>query len=632
MCGITGRIARHKDLTSAVRKSDLAILNSMTDIMVHRGPDDRGTHVDQINGNSLVSLGFRRLSIVDLNTGHQPMTSSDERYTIVFNGEIYNHKALREELRGMGVKFNTKSDTEVIIESWRKWGKDCFRRFNGMFGFALFDRKDQTLTIARDPFGKKPIFILDSVIEGKPVFAFSSEVESILEIPGLKPELDVSSVFRYLTWRYVPGPDTMFKGIRKLAPGTFLQWKDWKIKEERFWHAPAESGITADFKGDAVAKFREIFRDAVALRLQADVPVGAFLSGGLDSTSVVSGIAADERVDLHTYSAGFLDDENSEYEAAKMVGEFFKTKHRHIVTRPEDLVGDIPKLSRVRGSPVTEPADLPIYRMSLEAAKEVKVVLTGDGADEVFAGYPKHVLESRWPLISALGNLPMAKSAIRTAAKLMPQHSARLGRLNFTLSQPDFQSRMVSWFGSLSNEERDRFWTGPKVLHALDPRPFNSADKVNSLRQILHFDQTSWLPDNMCERMDSMSMAASIEVRSPFLDTRLADFSATLPDDWLIKGKVTKRIVRESMRGTIPDSVLTKKKIGFRMPVADWMRGPLRESFNDQVTGSDSVIGQYIDRKAVNGMMADHMAERGNYEKTLWSLYTLEVFLRQFFK
>lgn len=623
MCGITGWIG----LTG-----DDAALRAMTGVIAHRGPDGEGQVLLPLGEGRTAALGHRRLAIIDLATGDQPMQSHDGRFTIVFNGEIYNYLELQDELRARGAVLRTPSDTEVILEAWRAWGPGCLGRFRGMFAFALHDRTDNSVVLARDPFGKKPVFYTALPAGGGEGIVFGSEITAVLAHPGIRADLDVESLHDYLCWRYVPGPHTFFRGIRKLVPGGMIRWQDGRWTESRYWTPPeADGGGRLPVPADPVEGFLAVFDAAVRLRMRADVPVGAFLSGGLDSSSIVATLRHLGVPEIRTFSVGFRGDAGAELPAAAETARLLGTIHTPVELETVQMLDLLPMLSRHRGAPLSETADMPIYMMSLAAARDVKVVLSGEGSDELFAGYPKHLAEAHLGRFAAPGLTALAGRAMQAAAALAPGPARRLGIAGQALGERDFEARMVRWFGAISPTARARLWTGPAGTRAPDRMPFAAAPGASALRRVLHFDQTSWLPDNLLERMDSMTMAASIEARAPFMDVRLAEYAASLPEHWRIRGRTTKRIVREALRPRLPAAVVRRPKNGFRMPVGAWFRGPLRGRFDDLLLGPDAVTRGHLDPAVLRRLAQEHADGTGDHAKTLWSLFALETFLREFF-
>ncbi|MBX3596111.1 MAG: asparagine synthase (glutamine-hydrolyzing) [Rhizobiaceae bacterium] len=622
MCGIAGWMGP---------PAEVGVLQRMTDMVRHRGPNGEGQIILPLTGGNVAALGHRRLSIIDLAGGAQPMASHDGRYTIVFNGEIYNYIEIRDELVSRGARFETRSDTEVILEAWREWGPDALVRFRGMFAFALYDNAERQVVLARDQFGKKPLYIYDGQFGSSRCLVFGSEISALLVHPSVRRELDIDTLFQYLCQRYAPGPFTFFKGITKIPPGSYMVWKNGVIETHRYWTAPEETLANVSEIDDPVGAFREIFDEAVRIRLRADVPVGAFLSSGLDSTAIVASLAHLGAQNIHTFSVGFRNDPKSELPAAAATAKILGTLHKPLEIDSDSLTALLPMLSKHRGAPIAEPADLPIYLMSMEAAKYVKVVLSGEGSDEMFAGYPKHLVERYFGGLPTPGLLSVAGKAMLAATSIFPARSRRLHLAARAMSAKDFDERMVRWFGAITSAERDELWIGPNVSRPAERRPFEAANGTSALRRVLHFDQTSWLPDNLLDRMDVMTMAASIEGRTPFMDVKLAEFAATLPDHWRIGGRVTKRIVRTALSERIPPEVLNRPKNGFRLPVTQWFQQNLREPSRDLLLASDSRSGEYLDRKIVGQILDEHVSGRKNHDKTLWALFALETFMREFF-
>ncbi len=621
MCGIAGWIGLGEGLRT---------LTAMTGAIAHRGPDGEGAVLLPVERGLTAGLGHRRLSIIDLATGAQPMESHDGRFTIVFNGEIYNYVELRHELRERGATFRSHSDTEVILEAWRLWGEESLNRLRGMFAFALHDRDDQSVVLARDPFGKKPVFFTAIQQRGGEGLVFASEITGLLAHPAVACDLDPAALHDYLCWRYVPGPNTFFRAIRKLGPGSLIHWKAGIWREMRYWTPPEARQDDHPPPADPVGEFLEIFDESVRLRMRADVPVGAFLSSGLDSSSIVATLRHLGIPEIRTFSVGFRGDLDAELPAAAETARLFGTIHTPVELETDQMLGLLPKLSWHRGAPLSETADMPIYMMSLEAARHVKVVLSGEGSDELFAGYPKHLAEAHLGVLGGAGRRP-AGVLLGAMAHAFPRRGRRFAIAGRALRETVFEERMVRWFGALTPAERRGMWRGPIPEQSRSVMPFSAAPDASPLRRILHFDQTSWLPDNLLERMDSMTMAASIEARAPFMDVRLGEYAARLPDNWRIKGMTSKRIVREALRPRLPEAVLTRPKNGFRMPVAAWFRGPLREQFHDLLLAPDAVSRPYLDANVLRRLIDDHAGGGQDHSKTLWSFFAMEVFLRAFF-
>lgn len=622
MCGIAGWIARRDS------SPDAAVLQAMTDALAHRGPDGEGAFIaDTRDGEHRAGLGHRRLAIIDLAAGQQPMHSADGLTSIVFNGEIYNFRSLREELRQSGGNFRTNSDTEVLLEAYRLWGPECVGRLRGMFAFAIWDARREELIFARDGFGKKPLYLLEA--EG--LLLFASEIKAILAGSNRRPALDRASVLDYLVYRYVPGPFTLFEGVTKLPPGSIGIWRRGTLSISRFYDPP-DGSVRPSFPrgGDPVPAFLEALDDAVAARMISDVPFGAFLSGGLDSSAVVALMSRHSGSPVNTFSVGFAEADYSELGHAERVARAFGTNHHPLEVSASGLMEHLPALIGFRDAPVAEPSDIPIYLISREAAKTVKMVLTGEGADEILAGYPKHRFE---PLAAAYQSMVPTTAHRRLLAPLvraLPYRFRRLKTLAANIGLRDRRERLPRWFGALSFTERERLAGGLGPPREPDSRPFAAAKGQSPLRRALYFDQTSWLPDNLLERGDRMSMAASIEVRMPFMDTGLAALVADFPDTARLKGCTQKAVLRRAMTGILPSEILARPKVGFRVPVNEWFRGPMRDYVHDHLLGSGSATRDLFDRPTLAGFLDEHMTGRQNHEKLIWTLLNLELFQRRF--
>ncbi len=620
MCGIAGYVAagNRGELGSALR--------AMSASLAHRGPDDEGfLETVTRDGGRRIGLGHRRLSIIDLSTGHQPMGNEDGSVQIVFNGEIYNFPQLREELIACGHEFRTRSDTETIVHAYEQWGPDCLTRFRGMFAFALWDARRERLFLARDRYGKKPLFIHEA--EG--LLLFASEIKAILTFPGVRRRVDRGALWDYFAYRYVPAPATLLQGIRKLMPGSYLLWERGRVRQRPYF-VPDDARPSAlePAAGDTVGAFLGQLDEAVRIRMISDVPFGAFLSGGLDSSAVVAMMSRHSTQPLKTFSVGFAESAYSELAHARAIADRFHTDHHELTVSQEHLMEHLPALVRYRDAPVAEPSDIPIFLLAREARRTVKMVLTGEGADEFLGGYPKHVLER---YVGAYQGLPAAvrRGLIEPLASALPYGFRRVKTAVANLALADPRERLPRWFGALSSAERCRLTrVQPPLIDP--PRAWLEACRGRSaLRGILYFDQASWLADNLLERGDRMSMAASLEARMPFMDHQLAAFVCGLPDEWRVRGLTTKRILREAMRRVLPREILERPKIGFRVPVNEWFRGSMRGYLTEHLLGPDSRTREYYRPQALRSYVEEHVAGRRNHEKLLWSLLTLEIWHRE---
>lgn len=624
MCGIAGY------LTSAFVPDLQNALRGMAAAIAHRGPDDEGFYeTNTSNGQHRLGLSHRRLSIIDLSTGHQPMGNEDGAVQIVFNGEIYNYKGLRNELLALGHIFATNSDTETIVHAYEQWGTACVERFNGMFAFAIWDDHKQRLFLARDRFGKKPFYFRKT----GDTLLFASEVKAILSFPGVSARVNKAALWDYFSYRYVPAPATLFDGIEKLMPGTFAVWEAGQLTEHTYYLPPdREALVSAETMTDPVDGFLKSLDRAVAMRMMSDVPFGAFLSGGLDSSAVVGLMSQHSKLAINTFSVGFAESQFSELAYAKVIANQFKTDHHELTVSSADIMQHLPALVRFRDAPVAEPSDIPIYLLALEASRTVKMVLTGEGADEFLGGYPKHVYERYLGHYQCLPAFFKDK-LIEPFIDGLPYSFRRAKTLIANFALEDSHERLPRWFGALSNAER-------LALVAMPPPQVDTGQTTNvrfatspnnsALRSILYFDQVSWLPDNLLERGDSMTMAASIEGRMPFMDYELAAFVSQLPDEWRVRGRTTKYILRQAMKRLLPTSILERPKVGLRVPVNEWFQTGMKDYLHDHLLGSDSLTREYFHHDVLQKKLTEHATGQQNHEKLLWSLLSLEVWHRQY--
>ena len=621
MCGIAGWIAEGQ---STLTEGTLA---SMLEAIAHRGPDDQGIcYFRCARSEHRVFLGHRRLAIIDPEGAHQPMCDTAAGLALIFNGEIYNFRELRSELRQLGYRFMRDSDTEVLLRAYQHWRGEVVHHLRGMFAFAIWDAPNERLFLARDRFGEKPLFLYEN---GTGLY-FASEIKALLRVPGVSARVNLGAVWDYLAYRYVPGPQTLFAGIRKLMPGTAATWERGKLKEERYWTAPDCSPCRLQQpQHDAVAAFLSLLDETVKLQMVSDVPFGAFLSGGLDSSTIVALMSRHNSM-VKTFSVGFGEDRYSELAYAAEVAAHFGTQHHEIVVAYRDIIERLPQLVAYRDAPVSEPTDVPIYMLACEAARSVKMVLTGEGSDEILGGYPKHIAErfaQRYQLLPGY----LRHRVIEPLAYAFPYGFRRIKTAVANLTIEDWRERYVRWFGALNRSERDRLsvlrMNGTPVM---DAPPFDADPHSSTLRRILYFDQTSWLPDNLLERGDRMTMAASIEARVPFLDHEVAAFVSSLPDDYRVRGLRGKWILREAGKDLLPERILTRPKVGFRVPVNQWFRSEMRDYLLDHLQSGSSITRAYYDACVLDRVLAEHLNGRQNHEKLLWALLNLEIWHRQY--
>jgi asparagine synthase (glutamine-hydrolysing) len=559
------------------------------------------------------------------------MRDEEAGVTLTFNGEIYNFRALRSELEALGHAFTRDSDTQVLLRAYRQWGEGAVERLRGMFAFAIWDAREGKLFMARDRFGEKPLFVRE---DGAGLY-FASEIKALLAM-GPLPAVDVSAVWDYLAFRYVPGPKTLVTGIRKLAPGTCATWHAGRLTERRYWTAPdrsASSRSSPKAERDSIQAFLAKLDEAVELQMVSDVPFGAFLSGGLDSSTIVA-LMTRHNPKVKTFSVGFSGPESaySELGYAEVIARHFHTDHHELLVNPDHLVEHLPSLVSYRDAPVTEPSDIPIYMLAKEASKSVKMVLTGEGSDELLGGYPKHVYERFAAPYQAIVPGSIRHNLIQPLARALPYGFRRAKTAITNLNIEDWPERYARWFGACSNTERESLATLRVNGHAFGGfvPPFDSDPRASTLRRILYADQTSWLPDNLLERGDRMTMAASIESRVPFLDHELAELVSGLPDRYRVRGFTTKWVLRQAAARIIPAAILERPKVGFRVPVNRWFQGPMRDFVFDHLKGPQSRTRPYYDARVLDRALDEHVDGRQNHEKLIWALLNLEIWHRQY--
>jgi len=624
MCGIAGFVLPGQPRDAGQR------LKAMTDRIRHRGPDGEGFFVQSTaDGKHTIGLGHRRLAIIDLATGDQPITHQSGGVTLIFNGEIYNFQDLRRTLEAKGHRFRTTSDTEVLLNAYVEWGPRCVERFRGMFAFALWDDMHQRLVLARDHFGKKPLFIHET--GGR--ILFGSEIKAILAFGDLAPALDRASLADYFVYRYVPAPHTLFAGIRKLMPGCYAVWERGTLIETPFYYPPYGDAPALDdteLPRDPVAAFSAALDEAVSIRMVSDVPFGAFLSGGLDSSAIVALMSRHSTQPINTFSVGFREARYSELPYAAMIAQQFKTNHTALTIAADDLMQYLPFLIDHQDAPVAEASNIPIYLISREASKSVKMVLTGEGSDELLGGYPKHSAERFAAIYHRVMPACAHDRVVGPLINALPYRFRRIKILAASMALRDPAERMARWMGALTYAERDHLLSGVSERRPVDSGPFRVDGHRSALERALYFDQTSWLPDNLLERGDRITMAASIEARMPFMDTELARLMARLPDRWRIRGMTQKFILRGAMRNILPHIILERPKVGFRVPINEWFRGPMRGFVRELIDAPGSLARTLCDAGTIDRTLAEHESGRQNHEKLIWILVNLELFQRQF--
>lgn len=620
MCGIAGYVATPEARADTIERMCLAIS--------HRGPDGGGTYTSE-----MATLGMRRLAIIDLAGGQQPVHNEDQSVWLVFNGEIYNYVDLRDELTHRGHSFYTESDTETIAHAYEEYGLDCVSHLWGMFALALWDQRRQQLLLARDRLGKKPLLY---AMTGRGL-VFASEFQALMAHEAVSRDIDPTAIHHYLTYLYVPAPGTIYKGVGKLLPGHAAVWRADQPQEVRtwpYWTLNYEPKRRLS-EGEAVEEFQALFRDAVRRRLLSDVPVGAFLSGGIDSSSVVATMADLSTEPVRTFSIGFGEQDFSELAYARLVAERFGTDHQEHVVEPRALEV-LPKLVRHYGEPYGDSSAIPTYYVSSVASDQVKVVLNGDGGDELFAGYERHwaaVMAARYDGLPAWGR----QSVVPWLRQWLPApvgSRSLLARTRRFLNALDLPpaDRYLRWVGAFSEEAKAELYTpdfAEQVRHA-STSPALTANVLSDgareyLDQFLLADTLLYLPNDLLVKVDIASMACSLEARSPFLDHRLVEFAASLPCSLKLRRGVSKFLLKRAMRGVLPDRILHRRKMGFGVPVGRWLRGELRPLLEETLFSPRALSRGYFRPEAVRQLVDRHVLGVRDETPWIWGLLMLEL-------
>ncbi len=628
MCGICGVVYGDG------REPDKGVLKRANDLIAHRGPDDEGSLID-----APAALAMRRLAIIDLNTGHQPISYAAERYWIVFNGEIYNYQDLRAGLLSRGHSLKTKSDTEAILALYQEKGERCVDDLRGMFAFAIWDRKEKSLFIARDRIGKKPL-----VYAHRPdgTLLFGSEIRCLFGLdPKLPREIDPVAVDMFLSLQYIPSPRAIYREVRKLPPGHSMTWKAGKLDVRRYWDLPlGKPPITTDFE-EAKRLLRDTLTESTRLRMISDVPLGAFLSGGVDSSIIVALMARLSTKPVKTFSIGFDEERFSETRYARMVADRYKTEHTEFVVKPE-MADVLPKLAWHYGEPYADASALPTYYVSRETRKFVTVALNGDGGDENFAGYVRYFAMKAARLADVLPG--PALSLLRAGAELLPEHDAPLGNvwrakrfLRSVLSNdlPGRHLKMVGFFaeddkpGLYSDDFKKRLGGGIHEAARYMSAAFAATEGEDFVNRMLAVDFKTYLPECLMAKVDIASMACSLEGRSPLLDHVFVETAFRMPGDWKLKGlRGHKHVMKEAFKDLLPPEILTRSKMGFGIPLGAWFRGALKGFWEDNVLSSRALSRGYFREEALRGLWAEHQSGKRDHGYRLWALLMLELFHR----
>jgi asparagine synthase (glutamine-hydrolysing) len=625
MCGICGKLFYEKH----ERVGD-DLVQKMTDVIAHRGPDGQGHYI-----SGPVGLGHRRLAIIDLNRGAQPMCNEDKTVWIVFNGEIYNFQELREELLLKGHKFSSTTDTEVIIHAYEEHGVECLARLQGMFAFALWDGKNKTLFLARDRVGIKPLYYCDT---GK-ALVFGSEIKAMLMDADVKREINPAAIDRFLSYLYLPGEETLFRGIQKLEPGYYLRVQDGRITRKQYWDLNFTQGRGWESLDEAAEVLWQLLRKTVREHMISDVPVGFLLSGGVDSTALLSCAVNETDKRISTFTIGFAGNEFAdERPYARLAAERFGTDHHEMTISAAEFSDFLPKYVWHMEEPVCEAPAIALYYVSKLAREHVKVVLSGEGGDEAFGGYQNYrnllLLEkgkkAAGPLTGVLGAL------LRGMARLKGCHRAQKYAPLMTMPFPDYYYSRVSSPFSYFNRNKPALYAREfaRSLDARHPRElaqglFSRVRQQGMLDQMLYVDTKTWLPDDLLIKADKITMANSLELRVPLLDHVVLEFAASLPAEYKVKGLATKRILKKAFGGRVPREIIERKKTGFPIPYEKWFRGHLRRYVRDVLLGGRASQRGYFAMPEIESLLSRY--DQGEpLAKEIFSLVTLELWHAQF--
>lgn len=626
MCGISGKLHFNRN-----HPIDPALIARMNGTLIHRGPDAEGVWT-----HGPIGLSQRRLAIVDLSpTGQQPMSNEDGTVWITYNGEIYNHPELRPELERRSHRYRGSSDTETILHLYEEYGCACVEHLRGMFALALWDERNQCLLLARDRFGKKPLLYAET----EDGLVFASELKALLQDEGVSRDLDETALHHYLSFGFIPAPQTAFRQIRKLPPAHTLFWQAGKLTIDRYWSLPFTPKLQLS-EDEAAEQTLTLLREAVRIRLMSDVPLGAFLSGGIDSSAVVALMAEMMSEPVKTFSIGFDDESFDETPFARQVAQTFATDHHEFRVNP-DAVGVLPELVWGYGEPFADSSALPSYYVAKMTRQHVTVALNGDGGDELFAGYERYVAED---LSGRYGALPgwLRNGLLTPLAQALPEPAGRKNLVrrvkNFVLAQnAPPERRYLRWLTLIDNATKQQLYTPAfaERMAAVDSLarlqlPSNGAAAPAGLDRLLQTDMAAYLPDDLLVKVDITTMLHSLEGRSPFLDHHLAEFAARLPVHYKLRGRTGKYILRRALSSVLPSNILNRDKRGFAVPIDRWFRQELRTVIYQVLLDPRTLARGFFRPEAVQAMLDEHASGRVNHRYRLWTLLMLELWFRTY--
>ncbi len=614
MCGISGFYAPGSG------PIDPDIVRRMNDALRHRGPDDEGYYADP---HGHIMLGHRRLSVIDLATGRQPIFNESGTVAVVFNGEIYNFIELRNELIAKGYRFRTNTDTEVIANLYDAVGVECVHRLRGMFAIAIWDDKRQELILIRDRLGKKPIYYAET----PGGFYFASEIQALTAVPGLSREVDERAIDLYLTYSYIPSPWSIYRAIRKLPPAHLLRVHGEKVLIERYWEPSFEPKLDMGF-AEAKGELLRLFTESVQLRLVSDVPLGVFLSGGVDSSAVAAVMSTLTAGPIKTFSIGFADPRYNELAHARVVARQYRTDHHEWTVEPQAL-DMLPEMVRTYGEPYGDSSAIPTWYLSRLTKSHVTVALNGDGGDELFSGYPWH----RWiPALNRMGSFAIPSLMRRLASSsMLPRRGRKLAEL---LSMSEVQ-RVQRLRSVLTDAERDRLYH-PEFRGRVDRGADRYLEQAYDTGALDRYDRVSkmillsYLPDDLLVKVDRASMAHGLECRSPLLDHHLLEFACRLPAGWKIRRGRSKYIFKEAIRSLFPRGFLDRPKMGFSVPIGEWFKGEWKSWVSAALLDGPLTKRSILERRELQAILAEHHSGRRNRETLIWNLAMLSLWFEQF--
>jgi asparagine synthase (glutamine-hydrolysing) len=626
MCGICGIV--HSEKSRAI---PISLIKSMNDTIYHRGPDDEGIYL-----NKNVALASRRLSIIDLDTGHQPLSNENGKIWIAYNGETYNFPELKKELEKKGHKFKTKSDTETIVHSYEEWGENFVKKLRGMFAFAIWDDREKKLILVRDRIGIKPLYYS---ITNDGTLIFGSELKALLKYPGIDKEIDTTALDLFLTIEYIPAPFTIFKKIKKLMAGHILIFKDSYIKIKKYWDIETTDRETKNFNEYCDQLF-SLLKESVQLRLISDVPLGCFLSGGIDSSSIVGLMSELGVKPIRTFSIGFEEKSYNELKYARIIARKFKTEHKEFIIKPQ-VIDLTEKLINHLDEPFGDFSIFPTYLVSKIAREYVKVILSGDGGDEVFGGYEHYQAQK-------LANIPLLyplNQFARYAFKPFPPKEKKKGSWNklkrygegFSFSAKD---RHFRWMMFLNKKYKEKLYS-PNFLNSIKKEenllslsPFKeylgNAQNFDEINTELYLDLKTYLSDDILVKVDRMSMATSLETRVPLLDHKLVEFVFEIPGNLKLKGLTTKWIFKKTMERLLPKENIYRSKEGFSIPIKNWLKNELRNLLLDFLNERNINSSGFFHYPFIKKMIKEHLDGKENHSHRLWALLVFEVWRKNY--